>query len=264
MQARQNGQGKLKFTVVTAVLNREKVIERTITSVLQQTLLPYEYLIMDGKSVDRTVEIAASFSPLFAAKGVKYSVISEKDKSCANAMNKGIDLATGDFISFLNAGDWYETDALQKIQAFYDEEPFDLTYGGLHYINEDGTVRNKMSRLDHFPVSSRNWNHPSMFLRRELYLKHKFDETLDIMGDFNLYLGLRKSGIKIRVIKEIITNFAAGGASTDPDIRKALARAEEKYQVYKANGYSSLYWVEAYGWEILKNLYMRWHRKMGR
>ena len=259
-RVREDEQRRLNFSVITIVLNGENVIEKTITSVLHQTSLPYEYLIIDGKSTDRTVEIAESFSPLFAEKGVRYSVLSEKDSGHTNAANKGIDLATGEFISFLNAGDWYEEDALQKIQSFYDEEPFDLTYGGINYINEDGTIRKKMSRLDHFPVSTRNWNHPSMFLRRELYLKYKFDETLVVMDDFDLYLKLRRSGVKIRVINEVITNFAVGGLSTDPDIKKVLWRAAAKYRVYKRNGYSSVYWLEAYGWEFLKNLYIRWHR----
>lgn len=263
-QEKVGSSATLKFTVVTVVINGEKVIRKTITSVLQQTFLPYEYLIIDGKSEDKTVEIAESFAPVFAEKGVKYLVLSEKDTGVFNAMNKGIDLATGNFISFLNAGDWYELDALAKIRSFYSEEPFDLVYGGIHYINEDGKVVNKMSRLDHCPVSSRNWNHPSMFLKKELYLKHRFDEHMRCYADFKIYLALRRSDVKTRIINEIVANYVAGGASNTPDVGAALMRAEEKYQAYIDNGYSWLYWFEAYGWEFLKYVYMRWHRAKAR
>ena len=176
-------------------------------------------------------------------------------------MNKGIRLSTGDYISFLNAGDWYELDALEKVQAFYNEEPFDLTYGGLHYRFLDGRVVDKMSRLDHFPVSSRNWNHPSMFLKREIYQKYELGENFQMCGDFDLYLKLRKDGTKIRIINKVLTNYVTDGLSTNPDIKLALRRASEKYHSYRANGYGVLYWIESYGWELGKNIILRLHRK---
>ena len=248
-----------KFTVVTVALNSENVIEKTITSVLDQTVPPYEYFIIDGVSSDRTVEIAKSFRDRFEQKGVKYTVISEKDSGAYNAMNKGIRLATGDFISFLNAGDWYEPDALENIRSFYEEEPFELTYGGLHYVLRDGHVVDKMSKLDHFPITTRHWNHPSMFLKREIYQKYGLDESYPICADLNLYLKLRKDGTKIRVIDKVITNFCADGISTDTDVKRAKQRTEEKYRAYRSNGYSAIYWLECYGWEFTKVMYMKVH-----
>ena len=245
----------LKFTVVTVVYNAESVIEKTLTSVLNQSYLPFEYYIIDGKSTDKTVEIAKKYSNDFANKGVKYSIISEEDSGLYNAMNKGIDLATGDFISFLNAGDWYETDSLKNINEFYNEEEFELTYGSLNYINPDGSSTIKTSKLDSFPVSSRHWNHPSMFLKADIYKKYKFDETFKAYADFNLYLKLRKDGTKIRVINKVITNFVADGVSTNRDIKKVLERSKEKYNSYLQNGYGKIYFFEAYGWEVLKAVY---------
>lgn len=259
---RNNGQHKkLKFTVITVALNTEKVIEKTIQSVLEQTVSPYEYLIVDGLSTDKTVEIAEKYYDDFAKKSIKYTVISEKDKGIFNAMNKSIKLASGDFISFLNAGDWYEVDALEKIQSFYDEESFDLTYGSINYRFLDGRTVIKKSRLDHFPVSTRHWNHPSMFLKREIYLKYGFQEDFMCCGDFDLFLKLRKDGIKIRVIDKVITNYVTDGLSTNPDIKLAIHRASEKYRSYRANGYSIIYLLEAYGWELGKNIILRLHRK---
>ncbi len=245
----------LKFTVVTVAYNAESVIEKTLTSVLNQSYLPFEYYIIDGKSTDKTVEIAKKYSNDFANKGVKYTIISEEDSGIYNAMNKGIDLATGDFISFLNAGDWYETDSLKNINEFYNEEEFELTYGSLNYINPDGSSTIKTSKLDSFPVSSRHWNHPSMFLKADVYKKYKFDETFKAYADFNLYLKLRKDGTKIRVIDKVITNFVADGVSTNRNIKKVLERSKEKYNSYLHNGYGKIYFFEAYGWEVLKAVY---------
>ena len=247
----------LKFTVVTVVYNAESILAKTIESVLNQSYAPYEYLIIDGKSTDNTIEIADSYKDRFAEKHITYRVISEKDTGIYNAMNKGVRMATGDFLSFLNAGDWYETDALQKVNNFYHQDSFDLTYGGLNYINPNGSVTVKMSKYDKFPVTSRHWNHPSMFLKREIYQKYGFDERFRAYADFHLYTKLRKTNTKIRVIPEIITNFPADGISTDVRMKKVLSRAKEKYCIYRDNGYSPVYWLESYGWEILKSFYFR-------
>lgn len=248
----------VQFTVITVAFNAERVIAKTIESVLKQTYTPYEYLIIDGLSNDRTVEIAACYRETFKEKGIKYIIVSEKDDGIYNAMNKGIKVATGDFISFLNAGDTYLSNSLDKIQKFYAEKPFDLTYGGLNYINPNGTITVKHSKMDKFPVTSRHWNHPSMFLRREIYQKYGFDERFKAYADFHLYTKLRKiSSVNIRVIPEIITNFPADGVSTNVEVGKVLARASEKYSIYRDNGYGRIYWIESYGWEILKSLYLR-------
>lgn len=248
---------KLNFTVVTVVFNGENVIRKTIESVLNQEYPPYEYLIFDGVSTDKTLEIVDGYKDAFAAKGISFVVTSEKDTGIYNAMNKGIKAAKGDFISFLNAGDWYELDALKDINDFYNVEPFELTYGGLHYINPNGTVTNKMSKLDKFPISSRHWNHPSMFLKREIYQEYGFDEQFSAYADFNLYLKLRKNGTKICVIDKVITNFVADGVSTDTNLKKVLSRAKEKYNAYRNCGYGRIYWIESYGWEIIKSIYFR-------
>ena len=247
----------LKFTVVTVVFNGKEVIAKTIESVLNQTNAPFEYLIFDGKSTDGTLEIVNSYKEKFAQKNIRYSVVSEKDTGIYNAMNKGVKAATGDFISFLNAGDWYEPDALQNINQFYDEEDFELTYGGLNYINPNGSITVKMSKYDMFPITSRHWNHPSMFLKREIYQKYGFDERFRAYADFHLYTKLRKTDIKIRVIPKIITNFPADGVSTDTNMSKVIARGKEKYSIYRDNGYGIIYWFESYGWEIMKSVYFR-------
>lgn len=257
--SRENGgfMADLRFSVVTVTFNAENCLRRTVESVLKQTYAPFEYLIFDGLSKDGTVAVAEEYRSALEARGIRYRVVSEKDSGIYDAMNKGVRAAEGDFVSFLNAGDWYEPTSLADVNAFYQEAPFELTYGGLNYIMPDGKVRVKMSRLDRFPVSSRHWNHPSMFLTRELYRKFGFDERYRMYADFDLYLRLRRAGVKIRVIDKVITNFMADGISTDVAWKKVLARAGEKYRSYRENGYGRFYFLESYGWEILKMLYFR-------
>ncbi len=251
---------KLRFSIITVVFNGEKVIEKTIQSVLNQKFLPYEYIIIDGCSTDNTIKIVQESETLFDQKGVKYKIISEQDTGIYNAMNKGIKIAEGDFISFLNAGDWYQLDALKNINTEYLAESFDLIYGGLNYIIPNGKIKKKMSSYRKFPVSSRHWNHPSMFLRRELYQNIYFDESLLIYSDFDLYLKLRKKRVKITIVDKIITNFVADGISTSLKLSNVLLRAQEKYQAYRQNGYGRIYWFESYGWELFKWSYFLLHK----
>lgn len=247
----------LRFSVVTVVLNGGTAMGKTVESVLGQTYPPYEYIVVDGGSSDCTLAVAKAYEAAFARRGIRYRIFSEPDTGLYNAMNKGIRLAQGDFISFLNVGDWYEPDGLENICGFYETDPFELTYGGLNYWTRDGRMVRKMSKLDRFPVTSRHWNHPSMFLRREIYEKYGFDETFRFYGDFDLYLKLRRDGTKIRVIHQVITNFVADGISTDTRISRVLSRAGEKYRAYRHNGYSPVYCLEAYGWELVKMIYFK-------
>lgn len=247
----------IRFSVITVSFNAENAIPKTIESIIAQTMKPYEYIVIDGLSRDNTVKTCESYRDQIENQGIRYIVKSEKDTGIYNAMNKGIREANGDFISFLNAGDWYQEDALENVQALYNAAPFDLTYGGLNYINPNGTVTVKKSKLDTFPVSSRHWNHPSMFLKREIYQQYGFDENFRWYADFDIYLMLRKKGTRIQINDHVVTNFAADGVSTDVKLKKVLARAAEKYRIYRKNGYGRIYWVESYGWELFKSLYFR-------
>jgi len=246
----------IKFTIVTVVYNGEKTIRRTIESVLNQSYVPFEYLIVDGLSSDNTVSIAREYESFFLNKGVSYKIISEKDSGIYNAMNKGIELAQGDFIAFLNAGDWYELDALKSISEFCSAKDFDLIYGSINYVKPNGKVRVKKSKLDYCVISSRNWNHPSMFLKTSLYKTYGFDENFKTYADFALYLKLRKTHVRIGIIDKVITNFVADGLSTDSGLKQVMKRASEKYDAYRVNGYSCLYWIESYFWEIAKAVYL--------
>lgn len=93
------------ITVVTVCFNAGQTIAKTMQSVLNQTYRPLEYILVDGKSTDNTLNIIYELEPLFQEKGIAVRIVSEKDKGIFDAMNKGVKLANGRWVNFMNAGD---------------------------------------------------------------------------------------------------------------------------------------------------------------
>lgn len=242
-----------KITIVTVVYNGAHLLKKTIDSILSQALPPYEYIVVDGKSTDGTLELAQGYQNAFSKKGIIYTILSEKDAGLYDAMNKGIDLTTGDYIAFIGAGDWYEDNAVQVVTDLYYQTAFDLCFGDIYYVNSKGTRLIKKSKID-WVVSSRNWNHPSMFLKTEIYKKHKFDLSFRLYADFNLYLKLRRDNVDTQIIKaeKPIVNFTCGGVSNAVSVNSFFKRTAEKKRAYYDNGYSLLYVFEVYAWEFIK------------
>lgn len=122
-----------KFSIITIVYNGETFIEGTMKSVLNQTFTDYEYIIIDGASKDSTVSLIQDIAQN-APLSIKW--ISEPDKGLYDAMNKGLHLATGDFVLFLNAGDWlFEATTLEKIAAAATPTT-DILYGETMLVDE--------------------------------------------------------------------------------------------------------------------------------
>ena len=114
----------MKFSIITICFNSEAVIRKTIDAVLAQDYSgEVEYLIIDGASKDRTVEIAEEYKPKFTAKGYSYIISSEPDKGIYDAMNRGAARATGDILAWLNADDHYLPGTLEKVAVYFAAHP---------------------------------------------------------------------------------------------------------------------------------------------
>ena len=121
------------FSIITIVYNGASLIEETMQSVVNQTFTDYEYLIIDGKSSDNTYDIVEKFQKQYTS----IRAISERDKGLYDAMNKGLRLATGEFVLFLNAGDHlFEPTTLEKI-AHHITPTTDILYGETMLVNND-------------------------------------------------------------------------------------------------------------------------------
>ena len=116
-----------KISIITVVKNNKSFIEKNILSLLRQKYKNYEHIIIDGGSTDGTYEIVDKYKKSIS------SFISEKDQGIYYAMNKGLDLATGDIIGILNSDDYFYDDALDIVQSYFEKNPeIDFLFGSVH------------------------------------------------------------------------------------------------------------------------------------
>lgn len=246
---------KQLISIVTPSFNSEKTIYTTIESILKQTYADIEYIIVDGNSTDRTLEIAESYREALEKRGISYQIISEPDRDIYDAMNKGIRRAKGELIGIINSDDWYEENALQRVAEVYEKNPFDMFYADLRIWQEEvnGNLKEKMikhSRLRKLAVS-RDWNHPTTFITKEVYQKFQY-KLESVHDDWDLVLRIRKAGAEIVVLNEVLANFRMGGASNEKNLKKCIKRGKARYRIYRNNGYSRWYWWECVAIEVVK------------
>lgn len=246
-----NKLASLPVSIITVCYNSAETIRDTIESVLGQNYDGIEYLIIDGESKDDTVDIARSYQERFRERGYGYRIVSEKDAGLYDAMNKGIRLAGGALIGIINSDDWYEPEAVSTAVEAYQQEAYDMFYGDVRLIRQDGKAMIKHSRQDRFPTS-RHWNHPTTFLTKETYEILGGYRNEGIHDDFDLFLRVRRAGKKIVIKNKVLANFRAGGASNDKSLSKCRKRCHDRYRCYRNNGYSRLYLLECVAIEAAK------------
>lgn len=232
----------IKISVITVTYNSESTLADTMRSVAEQTYLPYEYIIVDGKSSDGTLSVAESFRGDLEAKGVRLDIISEPDKGIYDAMNKGIDRASGDIIGIINSDDRYEKDALEVVASEYAREEFDLFYADLRMVKPDGTSFIKHAR-DRKYATSRDWNHPTTFITKRIYDRYHY-KTETIHDDYDLILRLKRHKVKTRVVNRTLAEFSMNGVSHSRSVTAAIKSIKTKYAIYRNNGYGPGYFFE--------------------
>lgn len=238
-------------SIITVAYNSEKTIAETMKSVLTQTYNAIEYIIIDGNSTDRTVEIAEEFRPKMEAKGIYFRIVSEPDRGIYDAMNKGIRLSAGDIIGILNSDDWYEPDTIETVVSAFEKSRCDLLFANIRMHKADGSSFVKKARLRSFQTS-RDWNHPTMFVKASVYKEHPF-RMKGIHDDYGCYLQMRKEGFRIITVDKVLANFRMGGASNHKSFKEAVSRIRARYHwCYRVNGYSRLYIVECLLIEMAK------------
>ena len=161
----------MKISVITVCFNAQNTIGHTLRSVRDQTLDSIEHIIIDGRSNDGTLKVVESEGNHVAM------IVSERDKGIYDAMNKGIALATGDIIGFINADDFYaSSDVLAAVASAFESSGADCCYGDLCYVQQDDVskiVRYWRSAPFATGMFGRGWcpPHPAFFARREVYAR---------------------------------------------------------------------------------------------
>lgn len=208
----------MKISIITVCYNCADSLITTLRSVLSQTYRRLEYLVIDGGSRDGTPELLHRAEPLFE-KRLRW--ISEPDGGIYEAMNKGLLLATGDVVGFLNAADVYRhPNALRVIsQGFAQHPETDAVHANLQFVNADGKVtRFWAGRPYSAEAFRRGWMpaHPTFYCRRYCYERYgHFDCTLGSAADFELMLRfIEKHRIRTHFIPQNLISMQNGGIST--------------------------------------------------
>lgn len=210
----------MKISVITATWNSGKTVQDTIDSFLKQTYLDKEHVIKDGGSKDNTLDICRLNEPRYNGS---LKIISDRDKGIYDAMNQGIEAATGDIIGILNSDDFYTSnDVLQKVaDEFEKDSDLEAVYGDIHFVKDDD-----LTKCTRYYSSSyfRPWlfrfgfmpAHPSFYVRKEVYEKYGlYDLQFRTSSDFEWMVRIFvKYHINAKYLNKDFVTMRAGGEST--------------------------------------------------
>ena len=204
----------MKVTVVTAVLNDAGHIEQTILSVISQTNIEIEYIIVDGGSKDGTLELIGKYKDKISL------LISEPDRGVYDAMNKGIKYSTGDFVYFLNSGDvLLNPSILSKIKLEEIKERNAIIYGNVvvAYGNIEALEKPRPFFNSKMKFKGIGICHQSMFFPGELIRNEKYDLSYKIAADYDLVYRLWRKGTEFLYRDITIAKYDWGkGISSNP------------------------------------------------
>ena len=206
----------MKISIITVTLNNASVIKKCLDSLKSQKYNNVEHIIVDGGSTDKTLSILKSRNKQLSV------VLSEPDKGIYDAMNKGIKLATGEIIGFLNSDDFYlNNKVISKVVKEFEKDSFlEACYSDLIYVDQfniSKSIRYVKSSKFQEGLFSKGWcpPHPTFFVRRSVYKKFgNFDLSYRFASDVDLMMRfLEKYEIKSKYIPEVWVKMRMGGVS---------------------------------------------------
>ena len=227
---------KEKITIITVVLNQKDELRSTMDSVLDQSYSNIEYIIIDGGSTDGTLDLIQEYDDR-----IDYW-ISEPDKGIYDAMNKGVRIATGGWINFLNAGDrFYSPETVEKVTEHIDET-CDLIFGHTFFEDEGKMTLRKAQHTDAL-WKELNFNHNSLFARKVLLEEHPFSLDYKIVADSEFVIWCYKKNKKFVPIDQIINIYKTGGFSDANSILRTVERWKlvSEYELEEKNKINDFY-----------------------
>lgn len=205
----------MKFSIITVCYNSAETIEKTIKSVIAQMPVDIEYIIVDGASTDNTVRLIRKYEECIS------KWISEPDGGIFDAMNKGISMATGDVIAFINSNDWYEEGALQTVEDAFQKNDCDIVCADNYVIWEKGNITYfdaSHSQFDDMYVNMRYY-HSALFAKKKWFSeKDNFSLQYKMAADYDWILRSMNKGAKLYYIHQPIFYFTYGGISSVNEI----------------------------------------------
>ena len=194
------------ISVITVVFNAEELIEATVQNVISQTYENIELIIVDGGSSDSTLSILRQYKKYIR------KLVSEPDDGIYNAMNKGVDMASGDWIVFMNAGDQFSSyDVISSIFKFC-RGPEKIIYGDVIVNYGDFSFLKRAGDLARLWTGMK-FSHQSAFIEVSYQKYNKYDESFRIAADFNFFLNAYKNQIQFKYVNIPISTVIIGGVS---------------------------------------------------
>lgn len=242
----------MKISVITAVYNNRDTVAHTLDSALAQDHPNVELIVIDGGSTDGTLEVLQGYADRLAV------LVSEPDRGIYDALNKGIERASGDVVGFLHSDDLLADGAvLSRISAAFADPAVDAAYGDLLYVRKDDPSRVVRSwRADAFTPArlARGWMppHPTLYVRRSVYDQHGvFDTSYRIAADYDFVLRFfgRTKG-EVRYIPEVLVKMRVGGAS-NRSFGNIVRKSSEDWRALRKNGIGG---VGALVWKNLSKI----------
>lgn len=200
------------MSIVTVVYNGEKYLEQTINSVLEQNYDNLEYIIIDGGSTDKTLDIIKKYE-----EKIDYW-ISESDQGIYDAMNKGSSLATGVYVSFLNADDWYLEDSINSVVKSALDTNSGYIFGDMNVYDGDDFISKRIPTLSRYKRGT-PIGHQALFVQTKYLQQMPFDTRYKIIADYDFMIKLMKADISCTQLNRSLVNFRADGLSSVTDYR---------------------------------------------
>lgn len=239
----------MKISIITVALNSGATIRDTIESVLFQKYTDIEYIIIDGLSTDNTVNIIVEYEPSFNGRMLW---ISEADIGMYDAMNKGIQMASGEIIGILNSDDFFtDEQIISKIAESFLDNSIGAVFGNLHFIKKDNlskSIRKYSGKV--FKPWMFRWGfmppHPTFFVRKIFYKKWgTYDISFDISGDFELMIRfLYVHRLKYKYLNIDMVAMRLGGTSTKSFRSMLLLNNKNIIRACKSNNiYTNIFMI---------------------
>jgi glycosyltransferase involved in cell wall biosynthesis len=219
----------MKLSIITITYNAEAVLERTLKSVFAQTNQNFEYIIIDGASKDNTLEVARRFK-------VK-NIVSEPDKGIYDAMNKGFELAKGEYVWFMNAGDEiHDKHVVENLQKSFDNNA-DIYYSDTLIVDNEGIALGLRSETTpHQLPKSLNWRnfkygmlvcHQSFIARKSICQPYLLNHYYS--ADIDWEINCLKASNKITYVPFILSKYLAGGFS----VKNLKASLKDRFSILR-------------------------------
>ncbi len=234
------GQCANTVTVITVCYNSRATLAKSLRSVAKQTYPHVEHILIDGASTDGTHAVIEQFRSGLAR------VVSESDAGIYDAMNKGVALATGEVVAFLNADDWYAApDVLNRVMGVMQAEQLDALFGDVEFFQPNDPQRVvRRYNSGHFTPARVGWGwmpaHPALFVRKSLFDRFgSFRTDYRIAGDFEWIARVfPHAELRHRHLAQVLVRMQMGGASTS-GLGATIRMNREMLRACRANNISS-------------------------